>query len=95
MKRRSEILMGYVISYYSLESDCFVYVKHDGLELSEIEVTGNYTEAIKFDSIEEAEKQLKLYIENCMIDMNCVKGKRLWIEELSCKSYIVDNYDFR
>ena len=88
-----ESLVGYVIAYKD-ECGITVYVKYDGLELSEVEVTGDLLDAIKFKTFEEAKTQLKYYVENELIDLKYVTNKKLWIEEVTMKSYVAEEFEF-
>lgn len=88
-----ESLVGYVIAYKD-ECRVIVYVKYDGLGLSEVEVTGDLKDAIKFETFEDAKTQLKYYVDNELIDLKYVTGKKLWIEEVVMKSYIAEEFKF-
>ena len=94
MKRHKEILLGYVISYLDVETDCVVYVKNDDIGLSEIEVTGDYSQALKLKTYEEAERILINYIQENRFDIEYVKNKKFCIEELVCKTYPVKDYTY-
>lgn len=92
MKKQDE-LIGYVVGYLD-KNNTVVYIKYDGLELSEVEVSSSLKEAIKFTTFEEAQEWAMKYVDNQMIDLDRVKCKRFFIEEVVLKSYVADTVDF-